>query len=133
VSVAQQNGLRYEKKAQRYLEERLGPTYCASPNLHFSDQSGFRTCVPDGILFGTRTLFVFEIKNQHTPDAWWQLRRLYQPVLEHLPGIDHVSCIEVCRVFEPNTPFPEEIDLVLDLKERVSEPRAQMGVFQWRP
>lgn len=131
-TAAQKGGLRYEGKVQERLAKLLGPTYCASPSLHFVDDTGQRTCVPDGILFQQRQLVVFEIKNQHTPDAWWQLRQLYQPVLLALPGIDYVSCIEVCRTLEPLTPFPEEIELIFDLKSWVTDVREEMGVFHWR-
>lgn len=132
-SSAQQSGLRYERQAQAFLEEEFGSAYGPSLHFHFDDESGFRTCVPDGVLFIGRHAIVFEIKNQHTPDAWWQLRRLYFPVVSALPEIDHVTLVEVCRTLEPRTPFPEEIVPIISLSSWVAQRHSKIGVFKWRP
>lgn len=137
-TAAQKAGLRYETKAQEYLSRVLGGRYNPSPYLHFQDDTGFRTAIPDGILHHTgsrdvdRYVVVVEIKSQHCPEAWWQLTKLYAPVLRthlNLP----VFCLEVCRSYDPAMPFPAKISLVDDLLEFSDYPTRDLGVFVWKP
>lgn len=73
-----------------------------------------------------------EIKFQHMPEAWWQLRKLYQPALEFKLRRP-VFVLEVCKSYDPAMPFPEPIELVENLWEFCNAPRKVFGVFQWKP
>lgn len=132
---AQKAGLRYEAKAQLMLREVLGPRYSVAPHVHFEDESGWRTCVPDGVYVPVDgPVFVFEIKSQHMPEAWWQLRRLYQPVLEARRPRRQIVPIEVTRSYDPSQPFPEECEVIRDLSDFVLRTRFDhLGVLVWRP
>lgn len=137
LTSAQREGIRYEKRAQLYLGSLFDEfSYFASPDISYRDAAGFHRCFPDGILFDEDRTFIFEIKSQHMPEAWWQLRRLYEPLLRKaLPGIVEFFVIEVCRSYDPSMPFPEPIILITDLRKYVAE-RSQapgFGVFQWKP
>lgn len=111
-SAAQKGGIRYERKAQEWLKEHV-PGYLASPQFTFRDDSGGRSIVPDGIAtFGDHTLVVFEIKIQHMPDAWWQLVKLYKPVLQAWHPEAHIICIEVTKTYDPAVPFPCEHEII---------------------
>jgi len=105
-------GVRYEKKAQEYLQERLGEGYVNSPWIRFLADGKWRWCQPDGILFKPREgrIVIVEVKYQHTSDAWWQLRHLYQPVLEAIFPRDlwRYEVCELVKWFDPATPFPEK-------------------------
>jgi hypothetical protein len=132
-TAAREAGLRYEAKAQEYLAATLGSSYVPAQILSFRDDTPERRLIiPDGI-YGVPTHFIlFEIKSQHVPDAWWQLRQLYQPVLRCLSHLE-VFCVEVCGSFDPAMPFPEPIEWIEDLAEYVKRPSRKFGVFQWRP
>lgn len=133
-TVAQKAGLRYEGKAQGFLSS-LFPAYKRSPYIRFRDGSGMRVCIPDGILcFYPTRVVIFEIKHLHTPDAWWQLKKLYEPVLS-AAGYKEVQVIEVCRSYDAATPFPCKVEL-LDLDNirtfALQSPPA-FGVLPWTP
>jgi hypothetical protein len=66
------------------------------------------------------------------PEAWWQLRKLYSPVVAALTG-RMVYCIEVCRVFDPQMPFNETPYLIDSLPGYVLDPDPAIGVFVWKP
>lgn len=129
---AQKNGLRYEQKAQNRLSSIFG-SYIRSPHIHFLDDSGWRTCIPDGLLVRSSAVAIFEIKSQHCPEAWWQLEKLYRIVLSHLYWNRRIKLVEVCRLFDPATPFPCTFTFVTDLKEWVENSDDAFGVWVWRP
>lgn len=112
---AQRSGLRYEAKVQNAISN-LFPDYIPSPHVQFLDSAGWRTCIPDGLLSLREALFIFEIKNQHSPESWWQLEKLYRPVLQILYPSKRIFCLEVCRLFDPATPYPAEFTLITDIK-----------------
>lgn len=135
LSASQRQGLRYEKRVHSHLLSLYPENYCPSPVLAFYDGWGRRFCIPDGIVAfsSPRRMFIFEFKYQHMPEAWWQLRQLYQPVVQAWRGSNwSVSVIEVCRTFDPATPFPEPVQLIDDLGKWTTQPRAQFGVYRWR-
>jgi hypothetical protein len=129
---AKHAGILYERKAQDHLQE-LWPHYQRSPTLHFVDDGGARTCIPDGLLLWEDRAIIFEIKSQHMPEAWWQLRRLYQPVVEALYPAAYVQLIEVVRSFDVAMPFPTSITLIHDIAGFVKLPITCFGVYIWRP
>jgi hypothetical protein len=79
-------------------------------------------------------LVIFEIKIAHMPEAWWQLKRLYEPVLRAWPRVTGIPirCCEVVQAYDPHVPFPCEYDLVEDVLEWVIGQRSPMGVYKWR-
>lgn len=132
LTASQKNGLRYERKVQAFLQEKFGKDYHPAPWLHFEDDGVARTVQPDGVLLRMERLYVFEIKFQHMPEAWWQLEKLYAPLLRKFFPTHQVSCVEVCRSYDPSTPFPCEVKLIPDLDSWIGFPRSDFGVFQWR-
>lgn len=131
---AQKSGLRYEAKVQDYLIEKLGPSYLPAPYLHFVDDNGYRTLVPDGLfLTYNGRVVIFEIKSQHMSEAWYQLRKLYEPVVKQLDFVKQTSCIEVVKSFDPAMPFPEDVRLCPDLESALASPLELFKVLKWRP
>jgi len=131
TSYSQRAGARYERQFLDHFEKKFGPTFRRSPLIHFCDASGYRTCVPDAVYReNALSVVVFEIKYQHMPEAWWQLRKLYEPVVQRVFPKCHVSVIEVCRSFDPTTPFPETVRLIPDLNSCLSSKEFQ--VFRWK-
>ena len=115
---AKARGVRYELKAQEYLLDQFSDHYIPSPWLHFREEASesFRWCQPDGILldFERGVCIVLEIKYSHTSDAWWQLRKLYIPVLQKIlpPSLWTYELGEIVKWFDPDVAFPEPIRLV---------------------
>jgi hypothetical protein len=134
LTEAQKAGLRYEAKAQMHLREVLGKRYFVAPTLSFSNGES-RICIPDGLFWASSVVFIFEIKIQHMAEAWWQLRKLYAPVVAAFPARYKVRCVEVVRVFDPSTPFPEKCHQISDLKSHCAASNSveELGVYVWRP
>lgn len=134
-TAARKAGLRYEEKVQTYLSSTFPGSYKPSPQISFKDMGGWRTCVPDGILVGQgiEPIFVFEVKSQHMPEAWWQLRRLYEPVLRVMYRTRPIVCVEVVRSFDPSMPFPERFTRVEKLLNFIADASGgEFGVHRWR-
>ena len=131
-SAAKRAGLRYEEQVQQFLAGLFPNNYQASPEVHFRDDRGWRLCIPDGVMLCSDRTLVVEIKSQHMPEAWWQLKRLYEPVVAAWRPLP-VQCLEVVKSFDPAMPFPCRVTLVEDLVSWISEPpTANFGVFQWK-
>jgi hypothetical protein len=128
--------MKYEQKAHRYLNGRYGVEYIPSPWFTFREQADDRTrwCQPDGILLcPTRgVLTIIEVKYQHTSDAWWQVVRLYLPVLQALfpPKLWSYRMCELVKWYDPATAFPQAIRLTPD-PSRLKD--GDFGVHIWKP
>ena len=133
-SAAKENGLRYENKVQRFLNECFDARYIPNPRIEFRDDLGPRVCFPDGILLAPDRLVIFEIKIGHMPEAWWQLKRLYEPVLREWRGTPS-QVVEVVKSYDPAVPFPVGIELIDNLQEWVKDETKMdsFGVFVWKP
>lgn len=126
---ARANGIRYERKALDKLAI-LKPSgqWIPSPWIEFTDAHGRRWCQPDAVFMGD-TNIVFEIKYKHCADAWFQLWRLYIPVLEHLYGKSFCG-VEVVKWLDPAVQFPERYIM---LKEPFKPQAGVTGVHVWNP
>lgn len=130
ISEAQKQGLRYEAYVQEHLVARFD-NYNPEPRVACLDDGVCRELRPDGLLVYPDRIFIFEMKYQHVPEAWWQLEKLYKVALAryyHCP----ISLVEVCRSYDPAMPFPVPVTLVSDLEDWVSRPRDDFGVYVWR-
>lgn len=135
-TAAQKLGLRYEKKILSWLaeEEVLGKfPITRGPCLKFRDGHQHRICFPDAVVkIGERRHLIVEIKFQHMPEAWWQLRQLYEPVLKAgFPSHEFVL-LEICRTFDPHTPFPEPPHLLESPSQFCSLLPGPIYVLPWR-
>ena len=121
VTGRRAKGIRYEEKAQEKLLQARGDTYVPSPWFRFRSRNGGKLyyCQPDGLDFDILRglITIVEFKLQHTPSAWWQTRKLYEPVVKHIFGETNwdYSIIEIVNWYDPDTTFPESLNLVKDL------------------
>lgn len=110
-------GVRYERKAHTYLTRLYPDAYIASPWIKYTlvNNLQWKWCQPDGLLVFPRTgrVILIEIKNSHTPLAWWQLKRLYAPVIKAIfpPHLWSYDFCEVTRFYDCSVRFPEAIQL----------------------
>lgn len=126
-------GISYEQNAHRYLAKRFGKRYLPSPWFSFSCAGERRWCQPDGLLIDLQggKITVIEIKYQHTPDAWWQLTKLYLPVLSAAFGSQwRFSRCEVVKWFDKSVEFPESPVLTHSI-ENISP--SEFGIHIWKP
>ena len=116
-------GLRFEGKVQDVLS-RLLPGYLPGPWFKYrrAEGAGPQWCQPDGIFRGSAATLIVEIKTSHTERAWWQLRHLYQPVVEKAFGLPAVV-VEVVRRGDFLMAFPEAVRMV-EAKDLAAETNA---------
>ncbi len=135
-SAAQKRGLKYQDKVLETLDAlNVFKLFVPSPWIEFHDHHGRRICQPDALGFletpSGPVATIFEIKLSHTIMAYWQLRRLYEPVLRQMFPSYRVRVCEVTRLFDPSIPWPEDIEFHLWLDE-VHELNDAFSVIQWR-
>jgi hypothetical protein len=134
---AKARGVAYERKAQRYLAEcaigKPRAEYISGPWIEFEDASGRRWCQPDGLFLDHEhsVCIIAEIKYRHCAEAWWQLWRLYLPVVRVLYRSYGYGCLEVVRYHDPQTPFPARYTFT---PEATAIPQANLtAVHIWNP
>jgi hypothetical protein len=117
---AKARGLAFERLVTETLLQRYELDY--HPNLWllaWNSSNRHFYCEVDGVLFidtEPKRLVAIEIKYRHTERAWWQLRHKYEPILRHSFPSYSVAVCELCKVFDPSTPFPEPITFQRDLR-----------------
>lgn len=129
-------GVKYEAVGQVWLKDQFGANYTASPWIRFraDGEKKIRWCQPDGLLVDAehRTVIIVEFKYQHTEAAWWQLFRLYLPVVSRLLAgrARQMSCIEICKWFDPivQAPMPPKL-----CQHVLAVQPGEFGVHIWKP
>ena len=129
---SQRRGLKYEAKVQGWLKKQLGSEYMVQPRLEVLGKTCIlRTLLPDGLLILGSVATIIEIKSQHMPESYWQLRHLYEPAVRALPIVCHVNCLTVVKSYDPAMPYPEEIERVFDVQDWVLREHTKIGVLRW--
>lgn len=112
-SRAQRAGLAYQRRVLARLAVVPGcGSFTPSPWYCFNDDSPRRHyCQPDFTFERDGAIVVGEIKYRWTSDAWWQLRKLYQPVVKTATR-RRVQVVCVCTGFDPAVRIPEPARLM---------------------
>jgi hypothetical protein len=130
VSPGRRAGIRYQNKVIGHLSSlgtRLGGSLVPSPWFCYID-SGLkpRWCQPDFLIFseaedpkGQRehVLIIGEIKRVFHSDAWWQLERIYRPVVAAAFPTKQCISLCVCRSFDPAIPIPDPPHFISNVRE----------------
>lgn len=125
-------GLRYEKRVRQELEAQFGPAASFRYWLEFYQKGTYKRglCELDALIqLRDGVLCIIEAKIKHTSDAWWQLRKLYQPLIQTLYPEHRVLVCEVCKFLDPAVPFPEPIVMVTSPDELDCD---GFGVCMWK-
>jgi hypothetical protein len=130
-TAVQRAGKRYEKAALAYLASVLGRDFAPARWFRYYDGTRLRYCQTDGLLRDAEGVVIFEVKVSFTADAWWQLRKLYEPVVRAALAPKRVGLVVVCRSFDPAIAFPEPYEHT-NLLAGWREALTKIGVFQWR-
>lgn len=128
-TAARENGLRFEDQVQQHLLDCF-PLYEAEPQIIYWTPKGPRNAFPDGLLLLPERTVIIEIKRQHMPEAWWQLRKHYQIVMQRY-RVQPVQCIEVVKDFDAQMPFPEPFVLHSSIHEALAYGANDFGVVKW--
>lgn len=130
-TAAREAGLRYEEKIQLALLDCF-PLYEAEPHIIYWTPKGPRNAFPDGLLLLPERTVIIEIKRQHMPEAWWQLRRHYSLVMERY-RVQPIQCIEIVKDLDISMPFPEHFTLYESVAAAIADDYANMhfGVVKW--
>lgn len=105
-------GIKYEAKVHRQLSEVHGLQYIPQQWWQYTLAGDHRDhyCQTDGLLIlsARKVIVLCEVKYSHTPEAYWQVENVYVPLLtRYLRNTDYkIAAVEVCKWFDPNTPFP---------------------------
>lgn len=125
---AKGNGIRFERKVNATLEARF-PFYLSSVPFKFFTEHRSGVCILDGMLVTDRCVIIVEVKLRHCYDAWFQLRRLYAPVVGKALG-KQVRLLEICQFYEPELVFPEPV-LITSSFERFVMGSEEFGCMIW--
>lgn len=129
-------GIKYERRVHEHMLKAYD-TYIPGPWAYFLGADGVRWCQVDGLMVDVEAgiITIVEIKYQHTTDAWWQVRKLYEPVLAAIfpPELWSFRMLEIVKWFDPAVPWPEPFRL-LEHPERITTlPANTTGVHIWNP
>lgn len=128
---AQAAGRRYERKVFTRLKEDFGDRVLIQPWFSFLPSVGRqRYCQMDAILdLGGSEYTILEVKVRHTPDSWWQLAKLYLPVLRAYKPEAKFRLGTIVGSYDPATPYPAPFELVYS--PEAIQPNL-VGVLRWK-
>lgn len=130
-SDAKEAGLRFESQLVVALHEKF-PSIDLQPEFRYSDSGGPRICFPDAVLRLPDRTVVFEAKLAHTADAWWQLEKLYKPVLAAWSLVP-IQVVEIVKSYDAAIQFPTTVHFITDIETWVRAPDSipLFGVWKW--
>lgn len=137
---ARADGLRYERKAHAYIADKFKDEHVLGPWIKFISRNNPKRrgqslwCQPDALLIDLKRgeITVVEIKLKHTSDAWWQVRRLYTPVVEFMFGEGWTyRALEITKWFDADTKFPERFEFIDSLSEISQSNAGTFHVHLW--
>lgn len=133
MTPAQKAGARYEKRVHVALKERYGYMYHEGQPILFEDAAGEGTAIPDGIIKTLGCLTILEVKSQHMPESWWQLRKKYEPLVRRIFPKQRVLLLEICKSLDASMPYPEEYEVISSIDSFIVNSKdGSIGVLQWK-
>lgn len=117
---AQKLGLSYQRKITKWISEGNLGSFTVRPGVWFCyhDADKRRFCQPDILLVdeSSKCMVVVEVKLRFTEGAWWQLSKLYLPVLRRVLGEDWIL-IPLCitKSYDPSVVVSNEVKICDDL------------------
>jgi len=107
TTLAQKDGLRYEKKVGKELAKHVGAGHFIrlehNPWFQFEDTYGASQCSPDFLLFGETELTIVEVKLTWVEAAIHKINDLYNPVISTALGRVAMPLL-ICRNLTKSSP-----------------------------
>lgn len=111
-NFAKRQGLLYQRRIEAWARGLGLGDVEAGPWFAYLDDSSIRHyCQPDLLIHNGRKLFVVETKFRWTTDAWWQLQKIYVPVLRLVFPNSSLYSVCVCKSFDPAIVAPERVEI----------------------
>lgn len=118
-TLSKKRGITFERQVRKELSARFDSEFRGATRFHFSDESGGRICELDAALVRPTDVVVCEMKLTHTSAAWFQLRKLYEPVAAAW-WKRPVRCLEIAKHVSLGPQFPEAYELLLSWEEFIA-------------
>lgn len=132
-SAAAKLGVRFEAKVVKSLSSTYGNRFVSGLPFFFQTCSTRGRAIPDGLLFAqtSRSLVLIEVKLRHSTDAWHQLERFYLPIVSEALWPFRVSCLEICRYYDPSVRLPKKVAFVASAEEALETRECFHPVLIW--
>lgn len=118
VKGSKRKGLLYQERVVDYLDQVKGEDWEAIPGLwfEFQESRGRRFAQADWVGFCPKDglICIAEIKLSRVPLAWWQLNRLYKPLVQKLFPEWKIATLEITATVY-NVAIPEPTPVVREL------------------
>lgn len=117
---AQKLGLAYQRKITKWIQEGDCSSWTVRPGVWYCyhDPLRRRFCQPDILLIdeSSKCMVVVEVKLRWSCAAWWQLSKLYIPVLRRVFGPEW-TLIPLCvtKSYDPSIAVLDEVKICDDL------------------
>lgn len=95
---AKRHGVKYERDFAKALPEAVHGQW-----FEFWDANGYGVCQPDLMLRVGDSIVILECKYTWVPGAYWQVEKLYKPVVEAAGGLRAYG-VTVCKNLTPEAP-----------------------------
>ena len=129
-----QAGITYENAVHEHFDRMYGDQYVPGPWLKFVGRNKkMRWCQPDALLIDLEAncITIVECKYKHIARSWWQLHRLYLPVIQHLFGPKWTYRLaEVSKWCDPATPYPGATPRIMKLENCYDLPATNLLCYQ---
>jgi len=120
VKGAKRRGLLYQQHVVERLEDWCKDEWVpiAGPWFEFVDFSGHRYAQADwlGFNYAKGLICLAEVKLTRVPDAWWQLNRLYAPLVKKLFPDFELARLEISTNLL-NVMVPEDVKVIHKLDD----------------
>lgn len=132
-SAAAKLGVRFEAKVVRALSSTYGNRFVSGLPFFFQTCGTRGRAIPDGLLFAARGrgLVIIEVKLRHSTDAWHQLEEFYLPIVREAGWPFDVTCLEVCKYYDPAVRLPKAVAFVSSAEEALEVRECFHPVLIW--
>ena len=116
VTGSKRRGLIYENRVVEAL--RVSGEGIAGLWFEFADVNGHRYAQADWVGFDYEKgkICIVEIKLNRVPEAWWQLNRLYRPLVEKVFPYWDIALVEIASNMY-SVAVPEQVKIIHDLSK----------------
>ena len=116
-SEAKKLGIRFEKQVSQSFSSLYHERWVPQFAFRFN---GNQRAIVDGLLFSEdfKAATIVEIKLRHTGDAFYQVWDFYKPIVDRaFKGIIPLSCLEICRYYDPGVKLQKPVAFIDDARE----------------